>query len=189
MFYSPDYGQTWSIANSPFNLTPVTYLAADEGAALAVGYSGLALSTDHGRRWQNVTANLDIPGCRGIEVLNGTVFAGTVAGVWRRQLSEMIGTTGAAPCPEPPASAPGRVKAALDAKSRVTVFFHLSRAERVSVKVYDLRGHEIASLVSGTLSPGPHRINWNARNFPAGCYIARIRTGHIVTQSNLPIFR
>ncbi|MBM3324144.1 MAG: T9SS type A sorting domain-containing protein, partial [Calditrichaeota bacterium] len=44
----------------------------------------------------------------------------------------------------------------------------------VSVKVFDLLGREVATLVHGTVSAGSHAIVWDAGDLPSGVYLCRM---------------
>jgi hypothetical protein len=56
--------------------------------------------------------------------------------------------------------------------------FELSRANAVSLKVFNLHGEEVAVFFSGkNLSAGRHKINWNGEDLPSGIYIYRLQTG------------
>jgi hypothetical protein len=44
----------------------------------------------------------------------------------------------------------------------------------VSVKVFDLLGREVATLVHATVPAGSHSIEWNAGDLPSGVYLCRM---------------
>jgi hypothetical protein len=44
----------------------------------------------------------------------------------------------------------------------------------VTLKVYDLLGQEVATLVQGLSTSGEHAVTWNAGNAPSGVYVARL---------------
>jgi hypothetical protein len=59
-----------------------------------------------------------------------------------------------------------------------TIEFYLSRPDEVSLKVFNLRGEEIATLINQKkLLAGNHKIKWNAENLPSGIYFYRLQTG------------
>jgi len=41
----------------------------------------------------------------------------------------------------------------------------------VSLRIYDILGREIATLVNGQLNAGTYEIEWNASNYPSGVYL------------------
>ncbi|MBO6524745.1 MAG: T9SS type A sorting domain-containing protein [Balneolaceae bacterium] len=54
--------------------------------------------------------------------------------------------------------------------------FSLPIQSQVSVKIYDLLGREITTLVSGELEAGSHRYSWDAFNQSSGIYFYRLIT-------------
>lgn len=42
--------------------------------------------------------------------------------------------------------------------------------ESITIRIYDVLGREIATLVNATKSPGYYTVIWNASNFPSGVY-------------------
>ena len=56
--------------------------------------------------------------------------------------------------------------------------FSIPTSEFVCVKVYDINGTELITLVSETLSIGEHSVEWDGTNYPSGIYIARISSGN-----------
>ncbi|MGH2567309.1 MAG: Kelch repeat-containing protein [Bacteroidota bacterium] len=50
----------------------------------------------------------------------------------------------------------------------------------VTLKVYDLLGREVTTLVNETLSPGVHRRTWDASAFPSGVYSYRLQSADFV---------
>jgi len=49
---------------------------------------------------------------------------------------------------------------------------HLSQ---VQIKVYDVLGNEIKTLVNAEKPAGTYELNWNAENFPSGVYFYQLR--------------
>ena len=56
------------------------------------------------------------------------------------------------------------------------IVFYLPRNEYVSLKVYDITGRAIETLVDGEVPPGEHRMNWSAQGLPSGVYFCRMQT-------------
>jgi hypothetical protein len=53
----------------------------------------------------------------------------------------------------------------------------------VSLKVFDLLGREVATLVNEELSPGKHEVTWDASGTPSGVYVSRlISSGRVETR-------
>jgi len=50
--------------------------------------------------------------------------------------------------------------------------FGLPSTASVQLRIYDLLGREVATLVTGVVHAGNHRITWDCRTCPSGLYIA-----------------
>jgi len=56
--------------------------------------------------------------------------------------------------------------------------FSVPQAGFVSLKVYDMLGREVATLVHQELSPSTYSITWNAANVASGVYLYRLDAGN-----------
>ena len=57
----------------------------------------------------------------------------------------------------------------------------------VQLKVYDILGNEITTLVNSNQSPGRYEINFNAGNLPSGIYFYKLKAGSF-TQTNKMVY-
>lgn len=55
--------------------------------------------------------------------------------------------------------------------------FDLPRSGYVEIKIFDIRGREIAQLVNQQLQPGVYSVDWDASSYPSGVYFYRIEAG------------
>jgi hypothetical protein len=55
-----------------------------------------------------------------------------------------------------------------------TIKFELPEASEVSLKIYDVLGREVATLIDKGLAAGYYNYNWNASGLSSGMYIYRI---------------
>ncbi len=53
---------------------------------------------------------------------------------------------------------------------------HATSQQLVQLKIYDVLGREIATLVNKKQPPGRYRVNFNAGNLPSGIYYYRLKT-------------
>lgn len=64
------------------------------------------------------------------------------------------------------------------------VRFNLPATGDVVLKVFDLMGRDVATLVNGTMTQGSHEVRWNPAGFASGMYIARLQyMGKSITRS------
>ncbi|MEO8210354.1 MAG: T9SS type A sorting domain-containing protein, partial [bacterium] len=55
----------------------------------------------------------------------------------------------------------------------------------VSLKVYDVDGREVATLVNEQLRPGTYEVNFNGSNFTSGVYFYRLVTGDFIETNKM----
>ena len=57
------------------------------------------------------------------------------------------------------------------------IIYRLPAAGFLTLKIYDLLGKEIATLVNGERSPGTYTVRWDASNLPSGVYVCKLKSG------------
>ena len=58
-----------------------------------------------------------------------------------------------------------------------TIQFSIPQTEFVTVKVYNIVGHEISTLINDELFTGNYSIKWDGRHQPSGLYFMQIESG------------
>jgi hypothetical protein len=53
--------------------------------------------------------------------------------------------------------------------------FVIRNSSLVTLKVYDVLGREVATLVDGAEEAGEHTVSWNAANQSGGIYYCRLQ--------------
>jgi Peptidase family C25/Propeptide_C25/Peptidase family C25, C terminal ig-like domain/Secretion system C-terminal sorting domain len=61
-----------------------------------------------------------------------------------------------------------------------TIKFGVPKEVKVTLKVYDILGSEIATIVNQKLEPGYYKYEWNGTQFASGVYFYRIEAGSFV---------
>jgi hypothetical protein len=67
--------------------------------------------------------------------------------------------------------------------------FRIQETGFTTLKVYDILGCEIATLVNEELQPGHHEVRWNAANIAGGVYFYELRTGMSSQTKKLVLLR
>jgi photosystem II stability/assembly factor-like uncharacterized protein len=67
--------------------------------------------------------------------------------------------------------------------------FGISELGFVTLKVYDVLGNEVITLVNENLSPGVYDINWNASNYPSGVYYYILRSGDFYETKKMTLLK
>ncbi|HET6568893.1 MAG TPA: T9SS type A sorting domain-containing protein, partial [Rhodothermales bacterium] len=60
---------------------------------------------------------------------------------------------------------------------RTTIPFTLPTATHVTIKVYDVLGREVATLMDAEQPAGSRQVTWEAANVPSGVYVVRLTAG------------
>jgi len=63
--------------------------------------------------------------------------------------------------------------------------FNLPAASSVSLKVYDMLGREVATVVNGAMSAGTHTVNWSAEGLATGVYLYTLKAGEMSESKKL----
>ena len=59
-----------------------------------------------------------------------------------------------------------------------TIKYSIAKPELVTLKVYDILGKEIATLVNESQKSGNYEVEFNASNFASGVYFYRLQSGN-----------
>jgi hypothetical protein len=130
-------------------------------------------------------AGLQSGGVYALAAATGVVFAGgeftNVAGVARANLAAITDPTLTVSVPQGSASQPG-VRLAPPAPHPLrglgTIAYDLPAAGPVDLALYDIAGRRVRVLVAGEVrAAGRHVVGWDASEFAAGVYLARLRVG------------
>jgi hypothetical protein len=58
-----------------------------------------------------------------------------------------------------------------------TIRFSVAAAAQTSLKVYDMGGRLVNTLVNGLYDAGNHQVTWDASGLPSGLYVYRLTVG------------
>jgi hypothetical protein len=191
IYTSADHGSHWTISAAPLIGSPVNGLAAISNDFFAATYSsGVFHSGNNGLSWAAIGEGLPQTNSQGVcvAVSGPYLFLGSGnSGVWRRPLSEISAVkkhqdyrlrhgsftlSGAGGC-----------------SSKISIAFSLPQAERVIVRIYNLGGSAISTIVDRRFNPGAYDYLWEARGCAPGCYTVKMQTGTIGSSQRIIIVR
>ncbi|REL38125.1 T9SS C-terminal target domain-containing protein [Rhodohalobacter sp. SW132] len=69
------------------------------------------------------------------------------------------------------------------------ITYQLPAGDQVSLKVFDMLGREVATLVDGMVSSGEHRVTFDASNLTSGMYIYRLQAGERVQTRKMMLIK
>ena len=66
---------------------------------------------------------------------------------------------------------------------------HLAGGHATSLRIYDLLGREVATLVNEAKQPGTYTVQWDASGYSSGMYLCRLSTTNFVQTRKLLLLR
>jgi hypothetical protein len=70
-----------------------------------------------------------------------------------------------------------------------TIAFSLPHAANASLKVFDMLGREVATLVNGYAASGLHEVQFDATNLASGVYVYRFSSGNFTTVKKMTVVK
>ncbi len=70
-----------------------------------------------------------------------------------------------------------------------TIRYSVAKGDRVSLKVYDITGREVATLVDAVRSPGEYAVRWSPEGLASGTYVYRFVSGSYTETKKLLYLR
>ena len=185
VFRSTNNGASWIEVNNGLTNDHVWTLSASGTNLFAGTYSsGAFLSTNNGTNWIKIGLNtyvLDFAVCE------TNIFAAAFGGVYRRPLSELVSVSKEVnvlsqdytlyqnyPNPWNPST---------------NIKYSIPKTSQVSIKVYDIIGNEIKTLVNEDKPAGAYELTWNAGNLPSGIYFYRLQAGSFIETKKMILLK
>jgi hypothetical protein len=70
-----------------------------------------------------------------------------------------------------------------------TVRFSLPQRLHVTLKLFDVLGREVATLVDGEMAAGEHSVPFTAEGIPGGVYIVQMSAGNVVKRVSIVLVK
>ena len=71
----------------------------------------------------------------------------------------------------------------------INIEYSNSSMENISIKVYNLKGEHIETLIESHLSVGRNKVTWNGTNQPAGIYFIRFSSANQITTQKIILLK
>lgn len=171
-------GNNWTI-NSQINddLIKITF-KGDKGWML--GYNGTTwITSNRGETWLKSIADSSFLQTNSVFFLNqntgwiagynSVILKTTDGGVWIKKNENKIAENYLLEQNYPnPFNAETKIR------------FNIKNSGTVILKVYDIAGREVSTLLNENMNPGKYEIIWSAENYPSGVYFYRLQAGDFV---------
>lgn len=188
IYRSINDGQSWDSLEFNFN-SPVSSLLLLNDSIIIAGSdgAGVFLSTNQGLSWSEINFGLPDDGLTLASTSSGSIFAGTGNNGMFRTTQKLLLSV------KSYSSNPRRFVLENNYPNpfnpTTRIVFALPERSFVVVKVFDLIGREIATIVSEELSAGEYSRQWNAANVPSGVYFCRLQAGKFTETKKLLLVR
>jgi photosystem II stability/assembly factor-like uncharacterized protein len=120
-------------------------------------------------------------------VFGSDLFIKYDEGIWKRSLLDNLTST------RKEEGTPG--KFSLDQNypnpfnPSTSIKFSVSSPGQVSIKIFDIIGNEIETLLSEEKNPGTYTIKWNAGQYTSGVYFCRLQAGDLVVTKKMMLMK
>ncbi len=186
-----NYGTTWNtiatattFANAPAKVVRVD---STDGYIYAGTYAGVYVSTNNGGTWSEFGTGLPNAVVDGIAIQYSTrtLRVGTHGrGTWQVDM-----TTGIASPSEKPYTFAVNQNYPNPFNPTTVISYQLSNISPVTLKVYDVLGREVETLLDEKESPGFHSVNFNASSLPSGVYFYRLVAGDMTATKKMVLLK
>ncbi|MFZ1979439.1 MAG: T9SS type A sorting domain-containing protein, partial [Bacteroidota bacterium] len=188
IFLSANNGTSWNAVNTGLtNMTVNTFVVSGTNIFAGTQGGGVLLSINNGAKWTQVNTGLMDTNVYALAVSGHDLFAGTGHGVWRRSLNDMV--TVVKENSEIPVSLSLLQNYPDPFNPTTTISFTIPSRSSVSLKIFDILGREVATIVSQELPAGTYSRQWNAAKMSSGIYFYRLQAGSFTQTKRLVLLK
>jgi photosystem II stability/assembly factor-like uncharacterized protein len=192
IYRSTDNGDSWNSSNMGL---PLVYGVSCQSIALAgstifIGTNyGIYYSTNNGNSWKEANSGLPlVKNVSSLRVDNGYLYAGFFGdGVWKASISELTGVEY------------DRIGLFYNYKLEqnypnpfnptTTITFELKKSSFVVLKVFNVLGQEVTTLVNEKIDAGVHKVKFDGSKLSSGVFLYRMQTESFVETKKFLLLR
>jgi hypothetical protein len=183
VFFSSNSGMNWS--QTTFNNHSVKSMVFSGNNIFAgslnypAPFGGVRLSTNYGVNWivknEGFYVNLSV---YALLIKNNYIFAGTEGRcVYRRPLSELVDIQNISTEIPTGFSLSQNYPNPFNSQTKITFEIQNETQDIASLRIFDITGREVATLVNEQLATGTYSVDFDGTNFPSGIYLYRLTAG------------
>jgi ligand-binding sensor domain-containing protein len=196
VYLSTNRGDSWtSVASGLGDVAVQSFAVSGTNIFSGTWQGGVFHSSNNGASWVAVNDGLMSSSQEPSSVVHGLAIAGTElfagtrgSGVWRRPLSEMVASAGAA-TGEPPVTYALQQNYPNPFNPTTVISYQLPAVSDVRLVVYDLLGQEVSTLVNERKAPGRYGVKFDATGLSSGVYFYRLQAGDFVQTRKFLLLR
>lgn len=194
VYKTSDSGGTWVFQDNPVSengwnqINDVRFLSADSGWAAhgTPGTGAIMFTSNGGTEWVMDNTQYSWYDCFSIYQRFKIWCGGSDGVMWQAVIST---PTGVSENDELPGTAILYQNYPNPFNPKTEIRFQITDYGLLSLKVYDLLGREIATLVNEVKAPGSYSAQWDAQHHSAGMYLCRMQAGQFISTRKLVLLR
>ena len=178
VFTSIDSGKSWNKLNNGLSDSCV-YALAVRGSDIFAGTQyggGIFYSSDAGLSWKQINTGLNTPDIYSLFVNGDRIFAGIDGGIYWRSISEITGIN------KKDTKIPVHYSLSQNYPNPFNpvtkIEYSIPKSSLITLKVYDILGREISTLVNEEKPAGSYQVEFNGSRLASGIYFYKIQAGN-----------
>jgi hypothetical protein len=190
VYRSTNNGDSWIIDTVGMGSQSVRAICGSStNVFVGTNGNGIFASNDNGDNWVNISNGLTDMSVFSLGTLEDTLYAGTLSsGVWKMAIADLV-TSVETEMKQTPMQYFLSQNFPNPFNPTTSIEFNLPTKSFVSLKVFDILGREVATMVSGQLLAGNHVQQWNANGMPSGVYFYRLQAGSYTETKKLVLLK
>jgi hypothetical protein len=171
-YFTTDLGLNWSFTSNTFN---PSRLISRNNTLIGSGY-GIYMSTNYGVNWIQKNEGMSQINTTVLLISGNYLYTGSDSfSVWRRPLNEVVGIN------NENSTIPDKFSLSQNYPNpfnpSTNIKYQIANNKFVSLKIFDILGKEIVTLVNDKQSAGTYEVKWDGSNYPSGVYFYRLMAG------------
>jgi hypothetical protein len=187
-----DEGATWTGGRIPNVSSTVRALATSGSVLFAAASEGVFASTNNGSTWTNASTGLPTIIPLAMVATSSALFIGGRGssdrgiGVWQRPLIQLSTRESR---PERPTAFMLEQNYPNPFNPTTVIEYELPTSSQVSLKIFDVLGREVATLVSARQEAGRYAASFNASGLTSGMYFYQLQAGTFVQTKKMLLIK
>ena len=190
VYRSPDNGENWERADNGVTNHYISSLASNILDLVFVGTNGGGVfqTNDNGDHWQAMNSGLTNTDIKCLAMSpDGYLYTGTKGGGVFKSVNTTLGVKRIS------GNIPNKFALRQNYPNpfnpSTIIKYTLPKASPVTLKIYDILGRELKTLVNGSQEAGYKSVQFNASALPSGIYFYRLQAGAYVETKKLLLLK
>ncbi|MCX8104239.1 MAG: T9SS type A sorting domain-containing protein [Ignavibacterium album] len=193
IYRSTNFGVSWELSGLEGN--NVNFIAIKSSTDTLTLFastndSGVFFSTDNGTTWFSSNSGLPIINITGIRSTGTYLYAGTGGeGLWRIKINDLITNVDQGSYSTIPSEFNLSQNFPNPFNPSTKISWQSPVGSRQTLKVYDILGNEVATLVDEYREAGKYEIEFDSRTLSAGIYFYRLQADNFVQTKKMILIK